>query len=167
MLKILILAAAIIAIAGIFMPQEYSVSEDLVIHASATEIHQKVESLDGWKRWTVWDEAVPPAGSNRAGMESGTGSGKYLSGPSGSGWFVIKNNSVVDGFEYTVYSDDGDSAVGNVTFLDLGGETKVTWTVKSKVTSPPVLAPYIALIKKFVIASSLRQNLENLNKNLH
>ena len=164
LLKILIILAAIVAIAGIFLPQEYSVSKEQVIPASVNEIHQRVEDMDSWDRWTTWDEAVPPAGTSKANMESGVGSGKYLSGTSGSGWFVITNSSVVDGFEYAVYSDNGDKAIAIVTYLDLGGETKVTWTVKGKVTQPPVVAPYIALSKEFIIGSSINQNLKNLKK---
>ncbi len=166
LIKVILVAAAILAIAGIFLPQEYSVSKELVMPASVNEIHQRVENMDTWERWTAWDEAVPPAGSSKANMESGIGSGKYLSGSSGSGWFVITNSSAIDGFEYVVYYDDGDKAIANVTFIDLGGETKVTWTVKGKVTNPPVLAPYLAFIKGFILKLSLRQNLENLKKGL-
>ncbi|MCK5359512.1 MAG: SRPBCC family protein [Gammaproteobacteria bacterium] len=165
-IKIIILAAIILAIGGIFLPQEYTVSRELVMQASAEEVHHLVEDMDSWDRWAAWDEAVPPAGSQKANMESGIGSGKYLKGASGSGWFVITNNSVVDGFEYAVYSDNGDKATANVTFLDLGGETKVTWTVRGSVKKPPVIAPYIALSKEFVLGSSLSQNLKNLKKKL-
>ena len=78
------------------------------MQTSVAEIHQLVEDMGTWDRWTIWDEAVPPAGSRKANMESGVGSGKYFSGTSGSGWFVITNSSAVDGFEYVVYSDEGD-----------------------------------------------------------
>ena len=164
LLKILIVAAIILVVAGVFLPQGYIVSRELVIKAPVDEIHQRVEDINGWERWTVWDEAEPPAGSRKGGMESGAGSGKYFSGTSGSGWFVITNSSVTDGFEYAVYYDSGDKATAIVTFLDLDGETRVTWTVKGIVKSPPVLAPYIALSKEFVLGSSLSQNLKNLKK---
>jgi hypothetical protein len=163
-IKILIVVTVILAIAGIFLPQEYTVSKEMVIPASVDEIHNRVEDMDSWERWTTWDEAVPPAGSSKANMESGVGSGKYLSGTSGSGWFVITNSSVVDGFEYAVYSDNGDKALAIVTYLDIGGATRVTWTVKGKITQPPVVAPYIALSKEFIIGSSINQNLKNLKK---
>jgi len=166
LIKIILVAAAILAIAGIFLPQDYSVTRELEIPASVDEIHQRVENMDGWERWTAWDEAVPPAGSSKAKMVSGIGSGKYFTGTTGSGWFVITNSSAVDGFEYAVYYDDGDKEMANVMFFDLGGETRVTWTVKGKVTKPPVLAPYLALIKGFTLKLALRQNLENLKKSL-
>ena len=166
LIKIFLLAAVILAIAGIFLPQEYAVSRDLVIPASVEEIQYRVEDMDTWNRWTVWDETAPPAGSQKAHMESGVGSGKYLTGASGTGWFVITSTSAVDGFEYAVYSDDGDKAIANVTFLDLGGETKVTWKVSGSVKKPPVLAPYIAFSKEFILGSSLSQNLKNLKKKL-
>jgi hypothetical protein len=165
-MKVIIVIAVVLAILGIFLPQKYSVSRELVMQAPVADIHQRVVDMDGWDRWASWDETQPPAGSSLADFESGIGSGKYLTGTSGSGWFVITGNSVVDGFEYTVYSDNGDKAKANVTFLDLGGDTRVTWTVKGKVTKPPVLAPYIAMSKEFLIGSSLSQNLKNLKKNL-
>jgi len=108
LIKIILVVAAILAIVGIFLPKEYSVSREMVMQTSVAEIHQLVEDMGTWDRWTIWDEAVPPAGSRKANMESGVGSGKYFSGTSGSGWFVITNSSAVDGFEYVVYSDEGD-----------------------------------------------------------
>ena len=163
-IKMLLVVAAILAIAGIFMPQDYNVSRALVITAPLTAIQGHVEDMDNWNRWTVWDEVPPPAGGQLARMESGVGSGKYLSGNSGSGWFVVTHASEIDGFEYTVHSDTGDKALALVTFVDQGGSTKVEWTVKGNVSKPPVLAPYLALIKKFVLGSSLKQNLKNLKK---
>jgi hypothetical protein len=161
-IKILIVVAVILAIAGIFMPQDYSVNRTLVISAPIAAVQGHVEDMDNWDRWTVWDEAVPPAGVQLAQMESGVGSGKYLSGISGSGWFVITYTSAIEGFEYTFYSDAGDKALSLVTFVDQGGSVKVDWTVKGKVTKPPVLAPYLAIIKKFALGYSLNQNLKNL-----
>ena len=163
-IKILIVLAVILAIAGIFIPQNYSVNRTLVISAPIAAIQGHVEDMDNWSRWTVWDETEPPAGVELAQMESGVGSGKYLSGNSGSGWFVITHTSSIDGFEYTVYSDTGDKALSLVTFVDQGGSVKVDWTVKGIVSKPPVLAPYLAIIKKFVLGSSLNQNLKNLKK---
>lgn len=161
-LKILLVLAVILAIAGIFLPQHYTVTRSLVIHAPVTAIHGHVEDMDNWERWTKWQEVTPPAGPQLAEMQSGVGSGKYLSGNSGSGWFVITNNSEVDGFEYSVISDTGDKAAALVRFTDQGGGIKVDWTVTGQVTKPPVVAPYIALSKDFFLGSTLNQNLKNL-----
>lgn len=163
-IKMFLVLAVILAIAGIFMPQNYSVSRTLSISAPLDAVQGHVEDMDNWNRWTVWDEVQAPAGAKPARMESGIGSGKYLSGNSGSGWFVVTHTSEIDGFEYTVYSDKGDKAIALVTFVDQGGSIKVDWTVKGNVSKPPVLAPYLALIKKFVLGSSLNQNLKNLKK---
>ena len=160
----LLAVAVILAIAGIFMPQNYNVSRALVITAPLAAVQGHVEDMDNWSRWTVWDEVQPPAGSQLDRMESGVGSGKYLSGNSGSGWFVVTHTSEIDGFEYTVYSDTGDKAIALVAFVDQGESIKVEWTVKGNVSKPPVLAPYLALFKKFVLSSSLKQNLKNLKK---
>ena len=73
LLKILIVAAIILVVAGIFLPQGYIVSRELVIKASVDEIHQRVEDMNGWERWTIWREAEPPAGNRMANMESGVG----------------------------------------------------------------------------------------------
>lgn len=163
-MKITLFLAVSIVIAGFLLPQEYTVTRELVIRAPANVIHQQVENMDSWEQWTTWNEVAPPAGSSPVQMQSGVGSGKYLAGTSGSGWFVITNNSVVDGFEYAIYSDDGDKSLAIVSFLDLGGETKVNWTVRGRVKKPPVLAPYIALSKDFTLGSSLNQSLNNLKK---
>jgi len=161
--KVILVLAVIFAIGGIFIPKDYRVSKELVINAPLDTVHQQVEEMDGWYRWTVWKEGMPPAGENPAQMESGIGSGVYFSGNAGSGWFVITSNSVIDGFEYTIISDSGDKAKAIITFIDVGGGTKVTWTITGIVEQPPVLAPYIALSKEFLIGSSLNQNLKNLN----
>ena len=163
-IKMLLVVAVILAIAGIFMPQDYKVSETLVIHAPLDAVQGHVEDMDNWGRWTVWDEVQPPAGRQLAHMESGIGSGKYLSGNSGSGWFIVTNTSEIDGFEYTVHSDAGDKALAFVTFVDQGGSIEVNWAVKGNVSKPPVLAPYLALSKEFLLRSSIKQNLKNLKK---
>jgi len=163
-LKILFVVAAILAIVGIFLPQDYKVSRELVLQAPAPAIQQHVSNMDNWTKWTVWDEAIPPAGNRPAQMESGIGSGLYLSGNAGTGWFVITDDSGVDGFEYIVFSSSGDKSKGNVTFTDLGGKTKVKWVVAGKVSKPPVLSPYVAISMEFLVGSSLSQNLKNLKK---
>jgi len=163
-LKILLAVAIILAIAGIFLPQNYKVSRELVIQAPVTAIQKHVADMDNWMRWTIWEEAIPPAGKRPAQMESGIGSGLYFSGNDGSGWFVIKDDSGVDGFEYVVFSSSGDKSIANVTFTDLGAETKISWMVAGSVSKPPVLAPYLAMGKEFLVGSSLSQNLKNLKK---
>jgi len=164
-LKILLIAAVILAIMGIFLPQQYNVTRSLEMTAPATVIQGHVQDMDTWDRWTVWDEVEPPpAGARPAEMQSGVGSGKYLSGKSGSGWFVITNNSDIDGFEYMVLSDSGDQANAEVIFLDQGGNIKVVWTVRGVVSKPPVVAPYLAIIKSYVLGASINQNLKNLKK---
>jgi len=163
-LKILLVVVVILAIAGIFLPQKYKVSRDLVIRAPVTAIQKHVADMDNWMRWTVWEEAIPPAGKSPAQMESGTGSGLYLTGNDGSGWFVVTDDSGEDGFEYVVFSSAGDKSKANVTFTDMDGDTKVSWTVAGSVSKPAVLAPYLAMGKEFLVGSSLNQNLKNLKK---
>ncbi len=163
-LKILIAAAVILAIAGIFLPQEYKVSRELVMRAPVNVIQQHVADMERWVEWTAWDEVPPPVGPRPAQMESGVGSGLYLSGTAGTGWFLISDDSGIDGFEYLVLSGGNEKSKGNVTFTDLGGEVRVNWTVAGRVNRPPVLAPYIAMSKEFLVGSSLSQNLKNLKK---
>ena len=163
-LKILLVVAVILAIAGIFLSQNYKVSRELIIRAPVTAIQKHVADMDNWTRWTVWEEAIPPAGKRPAQMESGIGSGLYFSGNDGSGWFVVKDDSGVDGFKYVVFSSTGDKSTANVTFTDLGEETKIRWVVAGSVSKPPVLAPYLAMGKEFLVGSSLNQNLKNLKK---
>ncbi|MEA1889610.1 MAG: hypothetical protein U9N50_07530 [Pseudomonadota bacterium] len=139
-------------------------SKELVMRAPVDAIQQHVANMDNWTQWTTWEEAIPPAGKQPAQMESGIGSGKYFSGNAGSGWFVITDNSGVDGFEYVVYSSTGDKSKGNVTFTDLGGEVNVRWVVAGNVSKPAVLAPYLAMSKDFLVGSSLNQTLKNLKK---
>ena len=94
-IKLLLVVAAILAIAGIFMPQDYNVSRTLVITAPLAAVQGHVEDMDNWNRWTVWDEVPPPAGGQLARMESGVGSGKYLSGNSGSGWLFYPSGHIL------------------------------------------------------------------------
>ena len=163
-LKIVLFVAVILAIAGIFMSQSYTVKREITIAASADAIRGYVDSMDSWERWVTWEEVQSPAGNRPAQMQSGVGSGKYFSANSGSGWFVINSNSDIDGFEYTIHQDTGNKATGLVRLVELGPETKVEWTVKGSVKSPPVLAPYIAKSKQFLVGSELNQNLKNLKK---
>ncbi|GMR06016.1 MAG: hypothetical protein BMS9Abin25_0597 [Gammaproteobacteria bacterium] len=163
-LKILLVVAAILAIVGIFLPHDYKVSRELVMRAPVMAIQQHVADMDNWTKWTVWEETTPPAGKRPPQMESGIGSGLYFSGNAGSGWFVITDNSGVDGFAYVVFSSSGDKSKANVTFTDLGAETKVSWMVAGSVSKPPVLAPYLAISKEFLVGLSLSQNLKNLKK---
>ena len=165
-IKIAVLLAAMLAVAGIFIPQNYTVSRDMFIPAPATSIHQYVEDMDRWEKWTAWDEAAPPVGNRPAAMDTGVGSGKYFSGSVYSAWFVISSNSVVDGFEYTVFLDNGDKAKAIVSFLEQGNGTQVKWTVTGSVTKPPLVAPYIALSKELVLGSELSQNLKTLRKKI-
>ncbi|MFW2439488.1 MAG: SRPBCC family protein [Arenicellales bacterium] len=163
-IKILLVVVVILAIAGYFLPQTYKASREQVIRAPVMAVQKHVADMENWMRWAVWDEAIPPAGKRPAQMESGTGSGLYLSGNEGSGWFVVTDDSGIDGFAYVVFSSSGDKSIANVTFTDQGGETKVRWTVAGSVSRPPLLAPYLAMSKEFLVGSSLSQNLKNLKK---
>ena len=163
-IKLVLLAAVILAIAGIFMPKSYVIKREIPIAAQADAIQGYIENMDSWERWVTWEEAQPPAGNRPAQMESGVGSGKYFSANSGSAWFVIKSSSAIDGFEYTIHYDTGDKATGLIRLIELGPQTKVEWTVKGSVEGPPVLAPYIVKSKEFLLGSELNQNLKNLKK---
>jgi len=163
-LKILFVVAVILAIVGIFLPKDYELSRELVMRSPVKPIQQHVANMDNWTQWTVWEEATPPTDKRPAQMESGVGSGLYFSGNAGTGWFVITDDSGVDGFEYIVFLSSGDKLKANVTFTDLGGKTKVKWKVAGNVSKPPVLAPYLAMSKEFLVGSSINQNLKNLKK---
>jgi len=163
-LKILVISGVVLAILGIFLPKEYTVSREQVMQATDKAIQVHVSDMENWHRWVVWEETTPPAGLRPAEMQSGIGSGRYYSGNAGSGWFVITGDSGVDGFEYIIFSDSGDKSTAKITYTDMGGKTKVRWVVAGSVTSPPVVAPYIALTKEFFIGSTISQNLKNLKK---
>lgn len=163
-IKFLVIFAVFFAILGIFLPKDYKLTRELEMRAPVKAIEKHVSNMDNWSKWAVWEEAEAPAGIRPAQMESGIGSGRYFTGNAGSGWFVISDDSTVDGFEYIIFSDSGDKAKANITYTDTGSKIKVRWVIAGSVTKPPVLAPYIALSKEFFVGSTLNQSLKNLKK---
>ncbi len=163
-IKYLVIFGVILAIVGIFLPKEYEVTRELGMQAPEKAIQTHVSNMDNWSKWAVWEETTPPAGIRPGQMQSGVGSGRYFTGNAGSGWFVITEDSTVDGFEYVIYSDSGDKSKANITYTDMGAKIKVRWVIAGSVTKPPVIAPYITLSKGFFVGSTMNQSLKNLKK---
>jgi hypothetical protein len=132
------LAVIVIAFSGYVavLPEDYVISREITIQASADQIFPFLNSQKLADQWMPWNELDPESRTTYSGPETGIGAvgnwagGKYMGTGSATITESILNQKVVYRLEYT----EPHAMVQEATYLlkPVEGGTKVTWQVTGK-----------------------------------
>ena len=137
----LVFAAALVAVAALFLPTAWRVERSVLIEGELDQVHSRVERLDQWRDWTVWNrDADPGLMWEYEGPLRGEGSVMRWRGEGGTGELVIRSSARGAGITYHLSEDGGRSqAQGAIGYLQLPDGVRVTWTLTGELGWNPYL----------------------------
>lgn len=126
----------IVVIAG--QPDEFKVSRSLKISVSPETVFPHVNDLHAWKPWSPWVPMDPNAKSTFSGPDSGVGAAMRWEGNNkvGVGSMTITDSQPCSRICFRLDFEKPMAATNTAewTFLPLGTDTQVTWSMSGKNT---------------------------------
>lgn len=117
---------------GFVLPGSYEVERELIIEASAADVHPHISFPREWKKWSVWMQRDPLMEVEYTGTSSGPQSGmNWSSSRAGSGSLQITSSDPSQGVWVDITIKDGEAVrhvKGALTYKPLAGAVRVTWT---------------------------------------
>lgn len=122
---------------GLFLPNHWNVTREILVHAPPATIHPLVDS---WQAWQVWGKDPgddPTLQYSYSGPEHGVGalrrfSGKYAG--TGQSEIVRSDPHIGTAFVSAVRSA-ANNAQGSISYRPQGGSTSVTWNDQGTIES--------------------------------
>ncbi|NJK31198.1 MAG: hypothetical protein HC927_01605 [Deltaproteobacteria bacterium] len=152
---VLLGAAALFVIVGLFLPRDWHVERSVTITGSREQIHALVADPEQWERW-MFDMDALPAETELSAEGQGVGGSVSWSGPAGRGQMTLTEADPQTGIRWDgkIETDEVNNH-GKIEYRDLGdGQVEVTLTDEG--TLPPVIGGYFV----FVMNSALDTHFE-------
>lgn len=166
LLSTLLILLGIFLIGGFFIPDEWTVSRSITIHASPDEIYPYVSNFAEWQKWSPWSTSKNAnLKYTYEGPDAGVGAKqRWISEKMGTGWMKITSADPHTGIAYDLFIDMGSSHSmlhGDIAFSQDKQETKVTWTDSGK-SEKGYIKRWMSLIIKPMLGKDLDQGLAEL-----
>jgi len=166
-LKKLLLGVAgiivLVLLAGMFLPNQYSVERSIIIEAEPAEIYPDVVDLRAWQNWGVWFKRDPDMQLDYTGPDRAIGMrSSWKSESEGNGEMEIiqlEHNKKITYQLYFPEFDMGSTGVVELVATETG--TKVTWRDEGSVGNNPI-DRYFVLMMDGMIGPDFEMGLENL-----
>ncbi|MBE0363079.1 hypothetical protein PULV_a0705 [Pseudoalteromonas ulvae UL12] len=153
----------LVLVIGFFLPTHYAIKQDININANPSSIHYWTDDLVRWPNWQAWHILTPQL--------------EFIYGEKteGVGAFLAWQNEQVEGeltishingqqIDYNMLFNNEHLALSQLSFTVIAPtQTKVTWSIKGEINTP-VLAGYLTLYYKVVLAQALELGLRNLKE---
>ncbi|MBI4930430.1 MAG: SRPBCC family protein [Bacteroidetes bacterium] len=136
----LVVLAAIVSIVGFLSPKHVHVERSLTISAPAEIIHEQINNLKNWEKWSPWQKMDPAMKTEYSGSEAGAGaSSKWTSENKnvGSGDMTI-TSSTPDSITTAINFMENGTATGKFIFAKSDSGIKVTWSMESDMGMNPI-----------------------------
>ncbi|MDE2427849.1 MAG: SRPBCC family protein [Burkholderiales bacterium] len=161
------LLVLIILILGIAyaLPNAYSVSRSLVIHAPPEKIYPLVAAPKQWKNWSVWNQRDAAMHMQFSGPESGTGAAwEWQSRSQGNGGmkftYAITNRQL----EYELHFEGmGKPSTGAFMLEGVDDGTKITWNMHGS-SEGSLMTKLFAPFMDKMVGPDFQAGLDNLKK---
>ena len=160
----LVVLAAIVSIVGFLSPRQMHVERSLTINAPAEIIHEQINNLKNWTKWSPWYQMDTAVKIEYNGTDAGAGAGyKWES-----------NNDKVGKGEMTITSSTPDSistalnmeygpAMVKFLFAKSDNGTKVTWIMEGDNGMNP-LARFMCLFMDGMLGKDFEKGLANIKE---
>lgn len=163
-LKIFGIILAIFVVVGLILPNQIEIKREIEINASSDVIHEYVNNLDNWPKWSPWLELDPTIQTTIGNVHQGVGASQSWQGSSGGGQLTFTDSSVENGVVYDM-SFEGDSTVyqAGLSYQLKGSKTLVSWTMTGEM-EPIIIGNYFALLMDSLVGDSFVAGLEKLKE---
>jgi len=152
-------------LAGIFLPQHYSVERSVTISGSSAQIHRLTNDLKQWPRWSPWLELEPSVDVTLGDKSQGVGASQSWTDSSGGGRLTFIQSTPNKAISYNIWFVDAEQpALATMSYATLNAtETKVSWRIEGDVQMP-VIGFYLALLMDTMIGPAFELGLNNLKR---
>ena len=163
-LKIFGVILTIFVVIGLILPNQVKIKRDIEINASTDVIHEYVNNLNNWPKWSPWLELDPSIQTTIGDIHKGVGASQSWLGKSGGGNLTFTKSSVAKGVVYDM-SFEGDPTVyqAELSYQAIGNKTLVTWTMTGEM-KPIIIGNYFALLMDSLVGDSFAVGLEKLKQ---
>lgn len=133
LLGILLIVSGIYCIAGFFIPDEWTVSRSIMIHASSDKIYPYISDFKQWDKWSPWTSAKDASlRYTYSGPATGIDAKQaWTSDNMGTGWMQFTAADPQRGVSYTLFIDMKgmqSTLQGTIAFKPSEENTLVIWT---------------------------------------
>ncbi len=161
-LKFFGIILALFVVVGLILPNQVEIKRDIEINASTAVIHEFVNNLDNWPKWSPWLELDPSILTTIGEINAGVGASQSWVGSSGGGQLTFTESSIDKGVVYDM-SFEGDPTVyqAGLSYQSKGTKTLVSWTMKGEM-EPIIIGNYFALLMDSLVGDSFVTGLQKL-----
>lgn len=154
-------------VAGVFLPQHYSVTRSLTINGSSEQIHQLTNDLTQWSKWSPWLELEPSVSVTLGDKTQGVGANQSWKDSSGGGRLIFIQSTPAQAITYNIWFGEAQNpAISTMTYTTLNAtQTKVNWSIEGDMQMP-VIGFYMALIMDNLVGPAFELGLENIKKEI-
>jgi len=154
----------ILVVVGLILPGQVEIKREIEINTSTTIIHEYVNNLDNWPKWSPWLELDPSIQTNIGDIHEGVGASQSWVGNSGGGNLTITKSSIDKGVFYDM-SFEGDPTIyqAGLSYQTDGNRTLVSWTMTGEM-KPIIIGNYFALLMDSLVGDSFVAGLEKLKE---
>lgn len=162
-LRVIFWFLILLFIAGVFLPQHYSVTRSVVVTGTGDKVHRLTNDLQQWPKWSPWAKLDPSIKVTLGDKTQGLGASQAWQDSSGGGRLQFTQSSPSQAISYNIwFGEAATPAISTMTYTTLNAtETKVNWTIEGDVQMP-VIGFYIALIMDSLIGPAFELGLKNL-----
>ncbi|MCK6438646.1 MAG: SRPBCC family protein [Planctomycetes bacterium] len=162
-----VIFAVLVAGVGLLLPSSWQVERSIVINAEPAAVHQLVDDLRQWPRWTPWTTQVDPTLKITYGQTtSGAGASQtWTAEHHGNGTLKILTSDPASGITYRLSMNGGEfESDGAIRYEKTPEGTKVTWSASGE-NGYDILKRYAgALFIEDAMGPDFEQGLSNLKK---
>jgi hypothetical protein len=156
----------LLSLISLLLPSKITVTRSVVLHASAVEVFEQVNTLKNWEKWSPWHQIDPAMLLNYEGPEAGVGA-KYSwfseNSNVGNGSLIITESKPLQRIDTLIKFEGQGDGTGYYLFEETPEGTKITWTMIADMGMNPI-GKYMGLMMDSMIGSDFEKGLENLRK---
>ena len=155
----------ILFVAGVFLPQHFSVSRSVTVSGSSAQIHQLTNDLTQWPKWSPWIELEPSVTVTLGDITQGIGANQSWTDTSGGGRLLYTGSTPDKAISYNIwFSDNEVPAISTMSYATLNAsQTKISWAIEGDMQIP-VIGFYMALLMDKMIGPAFELGLSNIKR---
>ena len=161
---------AVIVIAGLVIPSQYSVVRKNTIAAAPAAVHAFVGHLEKWPEWMPWEQEDPSVITSLSDKTTGVGAKQsWTSSKAGDGEVEFTECDEQTGIAYDmtfITKDRRAPSKASIRYAPAEDGTEVTWTMEGDLASmmPPMMRGLMKPIMCGMIGKNFARGLESLKK---
>lgn len=158
------LAALVVVVVGLVLPQEYSITRTVVIEASPGQVHELVGDLNNWPRWIPWLTGDPSTVATFDDQTTGKGAHFFWQTDSGGGELTFTRSQADWGVAFDmVLGKQKRLSACSLLYRPIQQGTEVTWQMQGD-NGLDILDRYFSLLLNPLMGPMLDDGLSQLKE---